>query len=79
MLKIDNLSNEIDMTAVHGGDSQTNQAAVGGVTATGYAGGWLSPQIIAVSNQPTVLQSNEMNKTSYDTGVALGFGNFVLA
>jgi len=80
MLKIDNLSNEIDATAVHGGQDNTLFAATGGLTVNSYApGSFLNltnainvPTIAAVQvNIDATTIANAINNTA--VGVANGY------
>jgi hypothetical protein len=78
MLKIDNLSNEIDTTAVHGGTGQGNLGLLGGVDLTNTGSGGLIGPIIVVANTPVLVQENINVSDFVKNGFALGTGNTVV-
>jgi hypothetical protein len=77
MLKIDNLSNDIDMTAVRGGLTiQNGQGYFGNVT-SGAAGGLVAVDI--VNYMPISLNENIDVTSLTENAIALGTGNTVKA
>jgi hypothetical protein len=60
MLKIDNLSNDIDTTAVHGGQTNGLGVGIGGITVNTSGSGSLIGPITTIVDVPTVV-ANQFN------------------
>jgi hypothetical protein len=61
MLKIENLSNEVDMTAIQGGQNNTLVAGIGGLTVNGGGGSLIGDIIV---NVPTIVAVQENFNTT---------------